>query len=250
MILFWVLTLQVKKGRFTFMEKPVLALSGLVERIIIWPYHTIVSLGKGYIFLVGTHQENLRMSAEMERLLLENAVMNELLIENGRFREILDFKQLHPLSGVVAQVIARDSSPASSTITINKGADHGVRKDMAVIISTGVVGRIQMSLAGTAKVLLLNDPGSAVAVRVMRNREEGLLEGKLVNCALKYVSFYADIQEGDLLITSGLDGIYPKGHPVATVVKVRKHEASAFQSVVALPAVRFSRLEEVLVLTQ
>jgi rod shape-determining protein MreC len=77
-----------------------------------------------------------------------------------------------------------------------------------------------------------------------------LLEGKLVNCALKYVSFYADIQEGDLLVTSGLDGIYPKGLPVATVMKVTKHEASAFQTVVAEPAVHFSRLEEALVLTK
>jgi rod shape-determining protein MreC len=82
---------------------------------------------------------------------------------------------------------------------------------------------------------------------VQRNREEGLLEGKLVNCALKYVSYYADIQKGDLLVTSGLDGIYPKGLPVATVVRVIKREASAFQTVVAEPIVRFSRLEEVLV---
>jgi rod shape-determining protein MreC len=83
---------------------------------------------------------------------------------------------------------------------------------------------------------------------VQRNREEGLLEGKLVACALKYVSYYSDIQEGDLLVTSGLDGIYPKGLAVATVVKVAKHEAIAFQTIMAKPAVRLSRLEEALVL--
>ena len=83
---------------------------------------------------------------------------------------------------------------------------------------------------------------------VQRNREAGLLEGKLLNCALKYVSYYADIQEGDLLVTSGLDGIYPKGLAVATVMKVTKHEAVAFQNVLAEPVVRFSRLEEALVL--
>jgi rod shape-determining protein MreC len=121
---------------------------------------------------------------------------------------------------------------------------------MAVISSSGIVGRVQTILAGSAKVVLLTDPASTLAVRVQRNREEGLLEGKLVNCALKYVSYYVDIQRGDLLVTSGLDGIYPKGLSVATVVKVTKREASAFQTVVAEPVVRFSRMEEVLVLTK
>jgi rod shape-determining protein MreC len=119
---------------------------------------------------------------------------------------------------------------------------------MAVITSAGVVGKVQAVLPGTAKVLLLTDPGNTLAVRVQRNREEGLLEGRLINCALKYVSYYADIQEGDLLVTSGLDGLFPKGLPVATVLHVSKHEASAFQTVTARPIVSFSRLEEALVL--
>ncbi len=142
----------------------------------------------------------------------------------------------------------RATAPASSTITINKGSDDGIEKDMAVVAEDGVVGRVQAVLPGTAKVILLTDPGSTLAVRVQRNREEGLLEGKLGLCALKYVSFYADIQEGDLLVTSGLDGLFPKGLPVATVLRVTKHEASAFQTVTARPIVSFSRLEEALVL--
>lgn len=247
-LLFWLVTIQVKNGRFTFMEKPVLAVSGFIERIIRWPFDTAVSVGKGYVLLVGVQQENQRLRNENERLQLENAVSNELLLENERLRAALDFKRLYPPTAVMARVIGKESSPASSTITLNKGADDGIRKDMAVITATGVVGKVQAALPGTSKVLLLTDPSSTLAVRVMRNREEGLLEGKLVNCALKYVSFYVDIQEGDLLVTSGLDGIYPKGLAVARVVKVKKHEASAFQTVLAEPSVRFSRLEEALVL--
>ena len=185
---------------------------------------------------------------ELDRLTLENAITNELLLENERLRDLLGFKKLHPLSSVMAQVIAKDSSPSSRTITLNKGDDDGIAKDMAVITAAGVVGRVQAVLPGTAKVILLTDPASTLAVRVQRNREEGLLEGKLDRCALKYVSYYADIQEGDLLVTSGLDGIYPKGLPVATVVKVSKHEANAFQTVIAQPAVSLSRMEEALVL--
>lgn len=246
--LFWLVTLQVKNGRFTFMEKPVLAVSGFFERIISWPFTTVVSIGKGYVLLVNTQQENQRLRSENEQVRLENAAMNEILLENERLRDALAFKHLHPITSVMTQVIGKESSPSSSTITLNKGSDDGIEKGMAVIIATGVVGKVQAVLPGTAKVMLLTDPGSTIAVRVLRNSEEGLLEGKLVNCALKYVSYYADIQEGDLLVTSGLDGVYPKGLAVARVVKVSKHEAVAFQSVVAEPSVGFSRLEEALVL--
>jgi rod shape-determining protein MreC len=248
LFLFWLVTLQVKNGRFTFMEKPVLAVSGFFERIITGSFNAVVSVGKGYVLLVNTHRENRRLNEEIERLRLENAAMSEILLENERLREALAFQRLHPINSVTAQVIGKESSPSSSTITINKGSDNGINKGMAVIIAAGVVGRVQTVLPGTAKVMLLTDPGSTIAVRVLRNREEGLLEGKLVNCALKYVSYYADIQEGDLLVTSGLDGIYPKGLAVARVLKVNKHEAIAFQTVVADPSVSFSRLEEALVL--
>lgn len=247
-ILFWLLTVQVKNGRFSLLEKPVLAISGIVERIITWPFKAVASVGEGYVFLVGAERENRRLREELERLRIENSITNELLQENERLREALEFKKLQPLSSIAVQVIGKESSPASSTITINKGSDDGIRKNMAVVTSDGVVGKVQAVLAGTAKIILLTDPGSTIAVRVQRNREEGLLEGKLVNCALKFVSFYADIQEGDLLVTSGLDGIYPKGLPVAKVSKVTKHEAIAFQTIVAGPAVVLSRLEEALVL--
>ena len=241
-------TMQVKAGRLTFMEKPVLAVSGFFERIITRSYNAVGSVGEGYAFLVRTRRENERLKGEVEQLKLENSITNELLSENERLRGLLDFKKLQPPASVTAQVIGKDSSPSSRTATINKGAEDGIQKDMAVIAAAGVVGKVHAVLPHTAMVILLTDPGSTLAVRVQRNREEGLLEGKLVRCALKYVSYYADIQEGDLLVTSGLDGIYPKGLPVARVVKVTKHEASAFQTVVAEPVVSFSRLEEALVL--
>jgi len=246
-LLFWLVTVQVKNGRFSFMEKPVLAVAGFFERIVTGTVNSVASIGNRYVFLMRTVRENERLKEEVDRLRLENAVMNELLTENERLRDTLNFRRLNPLSSVVAQVIGKEMSPTSSTITINKGSSNGIEKDMAVITPSGVVGRVQTVLPALSKVLLLTDPGSTLAVRVQRNREEGLLEGKLVNCALKYVSYYADMQQGDLLVTSGLDGIYPKGLPVATIVRVTKREASAFQTVVAEPVVRFARLEEVLV---
>lgn len=247
-LLFWLVTIQVKSGRFTFLERPVLAVSGFAERLITRPYRAVSSVGSRYVLNVRARRENERLRDEIERLRLENQITNELLSENERLREALGFKRLHPLRSMAVQVIGKESSPSSSTITVNKGSDDGLAKNQAVITAEGVVGRILTVLPGTAMVQLITDPGSTLAVRVMRNREEGLLEGKIDRCALKYVSYYVDIQEGDVLVTSGLDGIYPKGLAVATVTKVKKHEASSFQTVTAKPAVRFSRLEEALVL--
>ncbi len=248
LFLFWLVSLQVKAGRFTFMARPVLAVSGFFERVITVPYRFVESVGTHYILLVRTERENRRLKEEVDRLKLEKGVADELFLENERLRDLLGFKKLNPPSAVTAQVIGKESSPSSRTITINKGSADGIEKEMAVVAPAGVVGKVQSVLPGTALVILITDPGSTLAVRVQRNREEGLLEGKLDQCALKFVSYYADIQEGDLLVASGLDGVYPKGFPVARVVKVTRHEASAFQTVVAEPAVAFSRLEEALVL--
>jgi rod shape-determining protein MreC len=247
LFLFWLLTLQVKAGRFTALERPVLAISGFIGRIVTGVYDGAASVINGYFFLVRTERENDRLRAENSRLRIENQMTNELILENDRLRAALAFEKENPPRSVTAQVIAKESSLASATFTLNKGSSSGLERDQPVVSPEGIVGRIQAVLPGTAKVMLLTDPGSTIAVRVQRNREEGLLEGKLDRCVLKYVSYYVDVQAGDLLVSSGLDGIYPKGLPVAVVTSVRKSEASSFQTVHAEPVAKLARLEEVLV---
>ncbi len=247
LLLFWLLTLQVKAGRFTVLERPVLAVSGFFERIVSGTYNGVASVVRGYVLLVRTERENRRLRDEVGRLRLENQMTAEILEENERLRASLGFQKLNPPRSIPAEVIARESSPASVTCTVNKGTSAGVERDLPVITPDGIVGRVQAALPGTAKVMLLTDPGSIIAVRVERNREEGLLEGKLDRCALKFVSYYMDVQQGDVLVSSGLDGIYPKGLPVAVVTSVSKHEASSFQTVYAEPVAKLSRIEEVLV---
>jgi len=248
LILFWLVTIQVKAGRFPVLERPVLAVSGVLERTITWPYRAVRSVFERYVSLVRTERENRRLREELAKLRIENQITNELLSENDRLRSALGFRTLQPPASIPVQIIGRESSPSSNTMTLSRGSADGLARDLPVITADGVVGRIQTVLSGTAKVLLITDPGSTVAVRVQRNREEGLLEGKIDRCALKYVSYYMDVQEGDLLVTSGLDGIYPKGVPVARVTRVTRREASSFQTVIADPVVAFPRLEEALVL--
>ncbi len=246
--LLWLVTAQVKGGRMSFLERPVLGLSGIIERSVSSVQKAVAYVWNGYVFLVRTERENKRLREEIDRLRLEAQLANEVLIENERLRSALGFQRQTPYSSIVVQVVSKEVSPTSSSFIINKGAVHGIQKNMAVITPDGVVGKVQAVLDSSARVILLTDPDSVIAVRVQRNREEGLLEGKLNRLSLKYVSYYADIQEGDLLVTSGFEGIFPKGLPVAVVTSVEKHEAKPFQTVTAKPVVSFSRVEEALVL--
>ena len=131
---------------------------------------------------------------------------------------------------------------------LDKGISDGVRKGMAVVTPLGVVGQVVAVTARTAKVLLLTDANSGIDVLVQRTRSRGIVSGSLENgVVLKYVKRSEDIQEGDRLITSGTDGVFPKGMMVGTVIKVSKQHIGLFQSIEVLPAVQAARVEEVLV---
>jgi rod shape-determining protein MreC len=123
-----------------------------------------------------------------------------------------------------------------------------VRKGMAVVTPLGAVGQVVAVTARTAKVLLLADPNNGVDVLVQRTRTRGIVSGSLDNgTILKYVKRSEDIQEGDRLVTSGFDGVFPKGIVVGTVIKVRKQTLGLFQHIEVMPAVNLARTEEVLI---
>ena len=131
---------------------------------------------------------------------------------------------------------------------LDKGNADGVRKNMAVVTPLGVVGQVVAVTPHTAKVLLMTDPNSGIDVLVQRTRSRGIVSGSLeTGTILKYVKRSEDIQEGDRLITSGIDGVFPKGLMVGTVIKVRKQHLGLFQFVEILPAVQSSRTENVLI---
>jgi len=131
---------------------------------------------------------------------------------------------------------------------IDKGSSDGVRKGMAVVTPLGVVGQVVGVTPLAAKVLLLTDPNSGIDVLVQRTRSRGIVSGSLDSgIVLKYVKRSEDVQEGDRLMTSGIDGIFPKGMMVGTVIKVRKQNIGLFQFIEVLPAVQTSRIENVLV---
>ena len=203
-----------------------------------------------YIALSGVREENQRLKIQIEQLNTDNAHLHEMAIANDRLTELLEFKQRSPVRITAAEVIGRDPSNWYRTIVIDKGEKDGLSRDMGVVTPAGVVGRIVKTSATYSHVLLLVDPNSAVSALIQRSRDEGIVAGTEKGLAqVKYLLTLADVKVGDLVMTSGLAGSFPKGLPIGRVSRVEKKEADLFQRVEMIPEADFSRLEEVLVIT-
>ncbi len=207
------------------------------------------SLWEGYISLTGVTEENRRM---LRTIKLQNERLirgNEALLENERLRALLEMKGRLSESSVAVSVIAEEGAPWFRTVIINRGSQEGVREGAPVVAVDGVVGQVIKSGATSSKVLLLTDHASAMAATIQRSRARGVVKGKGGDlCSLEFASRQDDIRLGDLVITSGIGGIYPKGIPIGEVTMVKKGEYGIFQTVTVRPMVNLSRLEELLVM--
>jgi rod shape-determining protein MreC len=175
--------------------------------------------------------------------------MNELEIENTRLRGLLEFKTQTKMKLTSAQVIGRDLVIDHNTVTINKGTQDGLKAGMAVITTSGVLGYIFKPEPFTAHVMLITDRYAVVDGIVQRTRAHGIVEGKSqTSCALKYVERTEDVKEGDLVVTGGLDNIFPKGFPVAIVESVERKTFSVSLKVDLRPVVDPYKVEEVFII--
>ena len=208
----------------------------------------IKDIQQSYITVAGYKSENERLRKRVQQLEVERNRLLEAGATNQRLQQLLEFRSHLPSGSVTASIIANSASGWFQSCLLDKGSADGVRKGMAVVTPLGVVGQVVSTAAHSAKVLLITDPNSGVDVIVQRTRARGIVSGSLENVTImKYVKRSEDIQEGDRLITSGLDGVFPKGLMVGTATKVRKQNLGLFQYVEVTPAVISSRTEEVLV---
>jgi rod shape-determining protein MreC len=247
---FLILTLHVREERKpSIAQRVLLQLSSPLQQrtqgAILW----LRGMGERYIFLTRVQQENQELKSMVSALREENNRLKETLWAEERLKKLSDLQSQYASVSLVAQIFARDPSSWFKTVLVNKGQKDGMAKDMAVVTSEGVVGRVIEVSSNTAKVLLLTDPNSALDVIVQRSRTQAIMEGKVEEiCILKYVQKNEDVQVGDKVVTSGLGGIFPKGLMTGTVTKVERKRPGIFQYIEVTPSVDFSRLEEVLIL--
>lgn len=194
--------------------------------------------------------DNRRLSERIQELEAERNRLLEVEATNRRLRELLAFQPQLASTSLTASVIGSSASTWFRSLTLDKGEADGVVKKMAVVSPAGVVGQVVEVTSHSAKVLLLTDPHSGVDVIVQRNRARGIVAGSLDNGpVMKYVTRSEDIEIGDRLITSGVDGIFPKGLFVGTVANVQKKNFGLFQFVDVGLAVDSSKVEEVLLVS-
>jgi len=199
-----------------------------------------------YLALQTVRSENERLRQEVARMQIALQQEHALAQQSRMLEQLLELRAQPKLATVAAGVIAGSASPDFRTLTINKGTADGLRSDMAVIAPVGVVGRIITPSARAAKVQLLIDRNAAAGALVERSRTQGVVEGTGGDLRLNYVSGTADVKVGDVVVTSGIDGIYPKGFVVGQIESVERG-SGAFGAIVIRPAVDFSSLEGVLV---
>jgi rod shape-determining protein MreC len=208
----------------------------------------VTGIRENYLTVSGFKSENEWLRRRIQSLEVERQRLLEAEATNVKLRQMLDFRGQLPSKPVTASIIANSASSWFQGCVLDKGSADGVLKDMAVVTPLGVVGKVVSVTPRTAKVILLTDANSGTDVLVQRTRSRGIVSGSLESgVVLKYMKRSEDIQPGDRLITSGLDGVFPKGLMVGTVIKVNKQHLGLFQFVEVLPAVQSSRAEEVFV---
>ena len=201
-----------------------------------------------YVSLRDFNVENEQLKRQLAGAQLALQEQRALADRSRSLERLLDLRDRSNLKTVPAEVIAAGASPDFRTLTIDKGQREGVRRDMAVIASSGVVGRIVVPSIRAAKVQLLIDRNAAAGALVERSRAQGVVVGVGDDRRLQmeYVSELADVVVGDVVVTSGIDGIFPKGYVIGRVYTIEK-SAAGYKRIIVRPAVDFGGLEEVLV---
>jgi len=201
-----------------------------------------------YFFMVSVSEENQGLKRRLAEAVEENHRLAEVELSNQRLRQLLNFKEELPRRVVAAEVVGRDPSPLFQTIIIDKGKIAGLVKSLPVVVAEGIVGQVVDVSDRYAKVLLVIDQDSSVDALVQRSRGRGVIKGDGVGgCVFQYVLRKEDVGVGDIVISSGLDGVFPKGLRVGQVSEVVRRNAGLFQDVAITSFVDFEKLEEVLV---
>ena len=231
--------------------------SGRVVLNVIAPFQDVITdtmrfaknVWRHYFFLVSAARENDNLKKDLSRYIQKSNEYHEIELSNIRLRNMFDFRQNIAGKTVVAEVIGADPSPWYRTIVINKGKSDGISKGMPVVIPEGVVGQVIDTGNNYSRVLLIIDRNSAVDALVQENRARGIVKGiSSDKCILKYVVRRHDIGVGDIIITSGFDGVFPKGLNIGFVEKISQSSSGLFHEIEITPYADFEKIEEVLVL--
>ena len=191
-------------------------------------------------------EENVELKAEISRMLKEQQSCREIFYENKTLRGLLSLKEKENRYITTARVIGRSADQWSNVLILDKGTSSGITKDMVAVTEKGLVGKISGVTTDYSYLLLLSDINFSAAVRVQESRTEGVVSGiGFRKCQLKYIPYEEEVKQNNIIITSGLDQLFPKGIPVGYVSRVNKKDIGFFQEIEVIPFVDLSKIEAV-----
>lgn len=240
----------VGRSRLTVSGPDRLAVSMVApfQEVLTHSLRFVRDIWRSYFALVSAAKENTTLHLKLREAEAWNHKCLEVEKSNARLRHLLNFKPSRPQQVLPAEVIGIDPSAWSKTIIIDKGSADGVKKGFSVVVPEGIVGQIISVAHHYSKVLMIIDPNSAVDAMLQRNRARGIVKGADDGtCLFDYALRKHEILEGDTVISSGLDGVFPKGLQLGRVTRIVKNDAGIFQTVTVTPFVDFEKIEEVLV---
>ena len=208
------------------------------------------SIIDNYVSLIHVNRENQTLKNRIANLERQLIAREESQRQKLQLRKLLNFQEEHhlPAHATIANVIGRDASGFSRLIFIDHGSRDLIKIHDPALTPGGIVGQVIMASPFSAKIMLITDSHSSCDVLVQRTRERGILQGDNQElCRLSYLMRSADIQIGDTIITSGMDGVYPKGIPVGTIVSVDRENDSLCQRITVQPFANLNGLEEIIV---
>jgi len=218
-----------------------------VQRSLSGGFSGVHNVWSSYVGLRHVKAENDELKRQLAAAQIAVQEQRALADQARGLQRLLELRDRVNLATTGAEIIGAAASPDFRTLTIDKGTRDGLRPDMAVIAPAGVVGRVVVPSARSAKVQLLIDRNAAAAVIVERTRAQGVVVGGGDDrLQMQYVSEASDVVVGDLVVTSGIDTIYPKGLAIGTIESVEKN-GPAFKKIVVKPLVDFTQLEQVLI---
>ena len=221
-----------------------------LEKVLVWVQTSTGSVWHNYFYLRGVRAENRNLKQQIERMSLEQVRMSQDADQARRLQALLAFKEQFISRTMAAQVIGSSGSELSRAVYIDKGESDGIKSDMAVITADGIVGKVLRAYRSTSQVLLIDDQTSGVGAILDKTRLQGILRGTPAGeVVLEKVMSDETVPAGEMVLTSGGDGIFPKGLLVGRVTKVAPG-SELFLNIRVRPAADLSKLEEVLVVTK
>jgi rod shape-determining protein MreC len=232
----------------TMFERSVMTIFSPVPKFVNWAGGTARDMHQGYLDMRRAVNENVELRRKVGSLTTENLKLRQSGSDMRRLRSLLAYSEQFEFETSMAQTIMLDTAGRFKSIIIDRGSADGVQVNDIIANANGLVGRVVLTTNDLAKVQLVTDTNCSVGSLVERTRRQGVVRGLGGNVVqMQDIPSLADVQPGDRVLTAGIDGVYPKGIPIGTVVRSEPGQ-SLFKTVTVRPAVDFGTIEEVIVI--